>query len=159
MIILSKSSIKFCSNISFHLYAGVFDIFTVVGDFGCLCWLLMLFAMAATLMENMLWFYCEGTFWCLVTSLRGHHLHNVCPEPDISSAENWYFSDRNLHNIQGWAAGWAQRDMRVGFKKKKRRRRTLKSLPSPNWMRETNWRVHHLCLLSVIETKGVSWWD
>ena len=32
----------------------------------------------------------EGTFWCLVTSLRGsrHHLHNVYPEPDISSAEN-----------------------------------------------------------------------
>ena len=31
-----------------------------------------------------------GTFWCLVTSLRGprHHLHNVYPEPDISSAEN-----------------------------------------------------------------------
>ena len=58
--------------------------------------------MAATLMENMLWLYCEGTFWCLVTSLRGHHLHNVYPEPDISSVENWYFSDRNLHNIQGW---------------------------------------------------------
>ena len=47
-----------------------------------------------------------GTFWCLVTSLRGprRHLHNVYSEPDISSAENWYFSDGNLHNIQSWVA-------------------------------------------------------
>ena len=156
---MSKSSHKakapaYFVQIFYFIYAGVFDISILVGNFGCFCWL---FAMAATLMENMLWLYCEGTFWCLVTSLRGHHLHNVCPEPDISSAENWYFSDRNLHNIQGWLDGWAERDMRVGLKKKKRR--TLKSLASPNWVRGTNWMVHHLCLLSVIETKGVSWWD
>ena len=89
-----------------------------------------------------------------------HYVGTICIMSALSPTfpqQKIDISQTEIYTI--FSAGWAQRDMRVGFKKKRRRRRTLKSLPSRSWVRPTNWRVHHLCLLSVIETKGVSRWD